>query len=494
MEITEARKALLSIPPQTDEELYTWMSHIQNVKVPRWSVCEDHSAPFQFVSDAYFSRFNDAIVIAARGSGKTLASASLAVQWGTLFPDCEITVAGSNRGQALLCHKHAATQVLDPIFAGYVDPGNVFTQRIGWQNGSLLNIVTQSISGVSGPHPQKAIADEVEEWDLDVYDHFQGTARSKGNITNQIITVSTRHREGGLMGRLWEEAPDMGKKQYVWCLLDVMAPCKICQKENCPLWEECQGKVMYADGYLSLADAIIQKKRFSPASWKAQGLCRMTVREDAVYAEYIDTLDGHLFAYEYNQDVPVFWGMDFGYQHPAVILFAQIVNGIIYVFDEITVTQERVPTIAAQVVKKGYKKPLVAWSGTDRPDTVAEWHAVTLPSGEKESFNVNAIKGDQRSIYAGIQSVKGVLVNAMGEKRLFIHPRCTNLRKDLRSYSWTLPGQKVYITKEHPAIKQTDHHVEALRYLVVGLQNYSHNYLYVPKKRNYGEALSYRVS
>lgn len=63
--------------PTTDDELWLWIKEETGYEIPRIAVCEDHCAPFDYVSDYYFERENALLVIGGRESAKCVSSDSL---------------------------------------------------------------------------------------------------------------------------------------------------------------------------------------------------------------------------------------------------------------------------------------------------------------------------------------------------------------------------------------------------------------------------------
>lgn len=63
--------------PETDDELWDWVVENTGFKIPRVAVCDDHTAPFQFMADYYFERERGILVLGARESTKCITGSSL---------------------------------------------------------------------------------------------------------------------------------------------------------------------------------------------------------------------------------------------------------------------------------------------------------------------------------------------------------------------------------------------------------------------------------
>lgn len=99
--------------PQNDDELHSWIKNELGINIPREPVCEDHDAPFTFISDLYFERVDAALAMANRGGGKTLLVAVL--HWiNSLFkPGCESCTFGATEAQSLRCYAHLKNWIYD---------------------------------------------------------------------------------------------------------------------------------------------------------------------------------------------------------------------------------------------------------------------------------------------------------------------------------------------------------------------------------------------
>lgn len=99
--------------PQNDDELHEWIKHELGVDIPRVSVCRDHVAPFDFLSDLYFERTEAALGVASRGGAKTFIVAIL--HWiNSLFkPGCESCTFGAIEAQGDRAYSHLKRWIYD---------------------------------------------------------------------------------------------------------------------------------------------------------------------------------------------------------------------------------------------------------------------------------------------------------------------------------------------------------------------------------------------
>src|SRR5258706_16246765 len=81
-------------PPETLEELHAYVLDHYGLDIPRKAVCQGHTAPMEVLWRLYSNQTRAALVVASRGSGKTLLAALLHALFSSLRPNHEgLTVA-----------------------------------------------------------------------------------------------------------------------------------------------------------------------------------------------------------------------------------------------------------------------------------------------------------------------------------------------------------------------------------------------------------------
>ncbi len=88
--------------PKDDDELYFFVDEYLHLRIPRKSVCHNHTNHFQFLSDLYFERVLSAFGFGSRASGKTNTLAVLNFL-DVLFKGVEVCSAGAILRQAEKC-------------------------------------------------------------------------------------------------------------------------------------------------------------------------------------------------------------------------------------------------------------------------------------------------------------------------------------------------------------------------------------------------------
>lgn len=244
--------------PQTDDELHRWVKQNFGVDIPRVAVCPDHVAPFTFLADLYFERTSAALGLANRGGSKTFIVACLHFLNSTYKPGCESLSFGDSEAQGQRCYSH----IEDWCYKRDKETGKRTNEvkdfikdkplksHTEWKTGSRVEVVAGSLSAVSGPHPAKAHADEIDMMDEAVWNQSRGMAVSlpakgdlptfmhsfRGVIPPQDIATSTRNSTKGRMQELLDEiAVDIKSGDmpafdiYIWCIWETMAEVANCR-------------------------------------------------------------------------------------------------------------------------------------------------------------------------------------------------------------------------------------------------------------------------
>lgn len=163
--------------PTTDDELHNWILVELGYNIPRVAVCEDHQAPFDYVADYYFERESAILVIGGRESAKTLNTAIANYTMAENKSGCEICTFADIEAQSNKSYSYIKS------FIYYDDSGKKtikssvegqpLRKETLLKNGSKLEVIIGSLSGVNSPHPQKVHADEVDLQDKEIWQESQ---------------------------------------------------------------------------------------------------------------------------------------------------------------------------------------------------------------------------------------------------------------------------------------------------------------------------------
>jgi len=485
--------------PRTRADLANYIKVFLGIDVPDVKMCPEHATPLDYLWYAYSSddrrqktenrkqkptgasrgtedrkqksedrgRINgDCIVWANRGGGKT-ELAAIATLLDCMFkPNCEIRILGGSGEQSGRMYEYL-TGFLSTGFAPFL-AGPVRKEKCSFINGSSVEVLTQSATSVRGTHVQKLRCDEVELFDEQVFAAARFITHSTDSIIAAMEQISTMHRPYGLMAGLITDADKNGTPVFKWCMWEVIERCIGRSCSQCQLWGDCGGRAKRADGYLKIDDCITQLRRASRAGFETEMLCKRPSLENVVFAEFDPTV--HVGAVDYDQNLPLYRALDFGFVNPFVCLWLQVdSDGYVRVIDEYVRRRAAIDVHADEIKRRtpcGEERVAATFcdpAGAGRND-------VTGTSSVKELRSLGIRTRYMRSnILAGIELIRRALRAGDGTSRLIISPRCVRLIEALRCYHY--PDQAGCGTDVELPLKDGvyDHPIDALRYFFCGL-------------------------
>ena len=502
--------------PKGPPELHAWIVEVTGHRIPAEKVCSGHDPPFQFVSDFFFNRMSEGLVLGPRGGGKTENMASLHLANGHFKPRVETSHIGAVQIQAKRCYSYYRDGLRHPRLSSRApDP------RVGdteWTNGAKIEILPGTEAQTQGGHPNITTYDELEQGKRQPYENAKSMSveweDDRGHHLGQFLATSTRQSSLGLMQRAPDEAETSGTKVYEWCVFETMQPCDgkagrpSCAGEDCPLWEWCgpcgkcgnpttrssgktvqpgiHGRTVHAAGWRSLDEILALYRRVGRDTWEAQHLCLKPEARSLIYAPFNAaniTEDA-----EYQEgDWHLWLAYDWGFTDPTYIGFIQERDGRFYQFDELTGSGQSERTWVRAVVKRltelpDYAGPTVEqweriWNNPD--DWPSEWpspwpEAVGDPSAvqmraEFKDHGIGAAK--PKMVAHRVESGQDVLraaINSGGDTRRYVvHPRCSTVIKhygSLRARELA-DGSFSPLPDPDPANHAFSHGPDAVRYL-----------------------------
>lgn len=513
------RRTVLSVRPQTPNQLHEWLRLVVGVELPRAPLLPGHDAPFDYLCHSFFElppenpRPPDSVVWASRGGGKTFAAA-LATLLDLIFkPTIDVRVLAGSLEQAQRMLEHLRRFFELPHLAWLLDAP---FRRRGCRliNGSIAQVLAQSHTSVRGSRPQKLRCDEVELFDPDVWAAAQLVTRSKRCaldprtirpgprapwdgpptfVRGCVEALSTLHQPSGLMSRLVEPDAAAARRIFRWSVIDTLErcpddrPCPLC-----PLQPECDGRAKASPlrlsfGHFPIDDACTMKARTDEATWRAEMLCLPPRPRGAVFPEFDPSIHvsehpalgrprDHPAATSDSAPEPPpldgTWlaGMDFGFRAPAVILWAHLDHtGVLRVVDERHAPGVRLIDHARALVGSPEHPPawpVPAWIGVD-PAGLARSEQTGHSAVAVLRREGLVVRTRRTPIELGLRALRARLAPASGAPSLFIHPRCRKLIDSLTRYRALTASPRE--PSPAPLKDGADHAVDALRYLVINL-------------------------
>lgn len=501
--------------PENDDQLWQYISDEIGLKIPRNAVCEGHCSPYDFVSDAFFERgLLDKLIIGNRGSGKTQLSGMLHGINAKLKPKIEAVSAGAIENQAKKCYEYFRKTVM--LWPDFYSKKDVKIRESNFPNGSKVEVVIGTMSGVNSPHPNVAHLDEIELLRPGVFEESANMAQGKTVIIDgeevmyraQNWLTSSWKKPRGLVTKLFDEiaeAARLGRRApyqvYRWCVFETTQPCEH-DCSACPFsdhikgkWEdgsprsfeqvckkgsrfEDEGRLKHSDGFIPLEDTINKFMRLGRRVWEAQQESKRPTAEGLVYEVFDEDIHG-LTMWKPDPELgPVDIGLDFGGKNPFAAVFTQTLNvgvtfdgkkipeGAVVQFDEIYETGIGNITFGLMINRKilqwdvqcpGFIDNLVAFYR----DPAAKSAAIDLKqlsnhgNGDPEYRSIPTIARGRVEVDQSIAYV----AEQVDEGYFYLDTeRCPETLNEFLSYEY--PEGK----NAGQPIKENDHAMDALRY------------------------------
>lgn len=300
--------------PQTASSLWEHIAAYLGYKVPRTSVCPNHVAPFDFLSDIFFERQRMALAFANRGGGKTLSVAILCHLKAIHHPLYSLANVAAEKQQAGRCYDYI--KEFSDIDNEWFAEDRIFStqSKTKFRNGSTLEILTGSIRGCKSAHPHLVSCDEIEVMDSNVLQEVLLMPQSTKEHDRILILLSTRQYASGNMYQLLEiksKQPGWPIKIYPWCLFETVEKCALTSCEQCKektrvndegkiesWYAVChdidkdgvehfpEGKCRLSDGYILLQDVWEDFITQDVGTFDSQQLCLRPGRKGLVFSSF----------------------------------------------------------------------------------------------------------------------------------------------------------------------------------------------------------------
>ncbi len=466
--------------------------------IPDQSICEGHNSPFQFLWEAYTDKVKDAIVIGPRNGGKTLISATLEFLWFGLRAVVETCHCAAILLQSQRAYGYIYSWAIRNKEA--LEISKITRSETVRNKGGKIEVITGTAASVNGPHPHKAIIDEFELMDWDVFQEATSMPKSSDEVEAALILLTTRKYPSGNAQKMIDESAQTGIRVWKWCIFEVMGRCDCTGKDPCACdpdkdkykkfdregkeitWSSvCKGKGKRCGGYYKFSDVI---RKFLTLDWekfKAQWLCDRPEKSDVVYAEFHEDLNviDPLSTEEVNSLYKDGWligrGWDFGYDDPTVCLFYLFKHGEEMIqFQEISLSGELIDDFGNKVLALSNKvepnqEKWEDWgdiAGHARTGVDTESYITKLY--EKDIF----VQSQVQRILTGINTQKKLIKKSSytGFPRKYVCSNCTKTLDAFYNAQWErTEGKQNKFSKEKYRHDQHSHTLDADRYFTVGI-------------------------
>lgn len=450
--------------PRNREELFDFCLTYFGWRFARRAVTEGHTAPLDVLAMLFFEELLDVILLASRTGGKTLLVATLNVLNSVFKARCETSTLGAVIYQAEKGYGYFKGMLDHDLFEDDIETTMMKMTKL--KNGSTVQILTGTITGVNAPHPHKAIADEVELIDWPILQQFFSMARSEKGIAGQNILSSTRKTLYGSMQRLLDKVqyePSFPFKVLTWDVFDVMEKCDGSHCAKCrsvvrpedeqSFYDTCKRRAMNADGFYMIDDALRKYVTLDANVWDSEWECKKPAKAGLVYK---DMADERFLPLMFDPSKRTFCGVDDGFVDPFCLLVMQSDSADnVYVVKELYGPQVEHTTWIEQIVDLfsayGLRK-------SDVPVYVDVRASGLIAELRKAGFKLT--RGKALPLVDSVRHVKKWVIGRQHPKLFVDGDECPNLKREMGLYR--------YQTKTEMPKDADNHAPDALRYGVCG--------------------------
>jgi phage terminase large subunit len=169
--------------------------------------------------------------------------------------------------------------------------------------------------------------------------------------------------------------------------------------------------------------------------WKVYGLGERGAAKELIYTQWKQ--------YSETPNGDTFYGLDFGYVHPAALIKVTHYEGQNY-FEEIIYQSSLTLSDLSRLIKEKVPERATIYADAAEPKSIEELY--------RQGFN---IKPAVKEVWAGIMQMKSYPIN--------IHQASQNLKREIQSYKWKKDKNDNVI--EEP-VKANDDALDAARYAI----------------------------
>lgn len=484
------------IPQGNRDALHTWVRAFMGVDLVRSSVCRGHSAPFDYFADAYFDCPPIALALGPRGSGKSMMGAFLCHLDSRSRPNYSTRIVGGSEQQSKQIHGAIREYILEngpdvsPLLvesdSDTID--EIIETEIRYKNKSHIKVLTASRLSTRGPHVPRLMLDEVDEMKRDVFSSAIGMAQTKRGRKASVLMFSTWHNEVGLMGELIEEFKETNKPFYHFCVFEILERCPpersgpdLEKCPACPIVQWCHEdiddygcgvpKAKRSSGYYSIEDFIQKAILLTEAEVAADYLCSGPRSGGIWFREFSDKANVSEVA-EFKPHLHTYVSIDYGV-HTGSCAF-QVVNvpgtdgnkEQIHIFEEYYSEADSAEG-AAREQRAKYESATIDPRSRKRGD-VNDGRSITVymdpAANTKEAAGAVGMQEYKRGGITKIsfwpnmsgrkleslRLVEAFVRNAIGDRALFIHPRCKMMISSFKNYQKEKRGEVYGVKPKDP--------------------------------------------
>lgn len=472
--------------PKTEAKLWEWIRDYTGYEIPRAAVCDGHVAPMSVVWEIFSEQITDMILLASRTSGKTVNLAILHHLLAKFYPEIETASLGAILEQSNKCISYLRGIVKNRWFSREVYPPT--TRTVKYRNGSQVQVLTATKTGVNAPHPHVAIFDEVDLMEQEILDQAFSMAKSDSIHRAVQILASSRKSMTGMMQSLLNRCRDdayfpfkKGLRSY--CVFEVLQQCTLRNCDDCKrriradgvsFYDRCQKKAQQSHGFMLLTDAFSKFSQLDPMVSDLEWFCLRAEKAGLVFPRFDEGKTVHEFDVRDGWRTYVCCDFGFGPGHPFCAYYVQIdPSDNIWVLDELFGEMVDLPVWIERIKRWVASKPNSGEESRGSPftdDDGCGWpmfrRVFADAHGDQEIRDMRGaglrVEGVLCGVDEGLKSLRKWVNGVHGDfvhPRLHIHPRCRQLIRCLSEMHFDQYGKPD---------EKGDDPADAMRYLLKG--------------------------
>ncbi len=218
---TKRLRTLSQTPPEDDTWLYWWLRQFYGLTFPTRACCQEHTATFKILADAFFARHPVTVVKGSRGlAGKSLLF-GVAGSLRAALKHHEVNIFGGSGEQSKNVQKYLTGA--HPKMGGlmwdharaprHLISGTTATEA-RFHGGGVARALNASQTHARGGHPNLVIGDEIDEMPFDILEAILGQPQG---VEAGALLGSTHQHDAGTMTDTLEMAEAKGWPVHEVC-------------------------------------------------------------------------------------------------------------------------------------------------------------------------------------------------------------------------------------------------------------------------------------
>lgn len=419
------------------------------------------------IKDLFYYVYNKAknkeliriIVKAPRGGGKSRVLASLELALWYLLKFDVVNLGGSFK-QASKVYSY-----LTPAFMSeFMKEDIQKTIQIETKSklGNSIYVLAATEKQTRSPHvgSQDRGGALVIDEECEADDDIVNSAIPVVNTANPsiIIRSSTFHKSFGSFQECWDNANDMGYKQFQWDIFDVSEKCNdVCddvydqvdgKNKPCILLDYCKGKAHFSNGWVKIQEIRQQRREVSHNQFMVELMGGRPSADGLVYSPVATSRAVVQNDFTYQTGMPSSVGLDWGWAGETAIIWTQMQR-----------SQSKNKFVIRVLDAQKYNKPEIENICDIVKHMTQNWELCVYPDGSGQSGFQNYELQKRGALMFPVSFVKlkdyGIsnITKLLEQDRLEIPDK----------FSWLVDQMKKYRMGENgKPVKKNDHGPDAL--------------------------------